>query len=386
MNKKRSLFFDTSLIYFVVIALFVVLRIATSVIPTNTLGSSILSIVIQVGFMLVVPFLMYKIIRRKKTKEVMHDFNVKKIGFKAILFAIGIGVVIYFLNIAVASFFNMFIMQTGYDPSFGMATAGAGEYSLISFIGDIILSALLPGICEEFCHRGLLVNGYKQIGAKRTIILVGVLFGLMHLNIEQVFYAIIIGMFLTYLVYITGSIIPSMIVHFLNNAIGLYITFASYNNLPLGNFSEVLSNALTGNAFTVIGTIILIVLVLLGLLAFFTFMLLKNTRVKEFASLAKKAIESKQRENILKSFDLNVEELNKEQGIRNEEPKDLEVVVSDEFVRGGRKNVLVDFNFSEDSLMNNVQTKPSLKDKAFLYGIIFIGVFITISTLIWGIL
>ena len=387
MDKKRSLFFDSGLIYFVVIAGFVVIRILNGLIKFPTVVGNLMSIIIQVGLMLVVPFVLYKVLRKKKAKEVLNDFNVKKINIKAVLFSVGIGIVIYFLNIAVASFFNIFINATGYDPSFGMASAAEGSYPLVSFLGDIVLTAILPGICEEFCHRGMLLNGVKQIGMKKSILLVGLLFGLMHLNIEQVFYAIVIGMFLTFLVYISGSIIPSMIVHFLNNGIGLYMTFAKYNNLPFGNMSESLGETLSGGGFAVVGTILLIVIIMLALLAFFTFMLLKQTRVKQFESLAKRAIENKQRENILKSFDLNVEEINKEQGITNISAGDLHVEVTDQPpLANGRQNILVDFSFDENSLMSKNIKKVPLKDKAFIIGTIFIGVFITISTLIWGIL
>ncbi len=383
--KKTSLFFDSSLIYFVVIAGFVLLRITTNLIDVGVVGGAICSIIIQLVLMLLVPFFMYKFMRKKKATEVLTDFNVKKIGLKAVFFAICLGIVVYFLNLAVASFFSVIINATGYDPSFGMSSASGGEYSVMAFISDLILSAMLPGICEEFCHRGMLLNGYKTLGAKKAIILIGLLFGLMHLNIEQFFYASIIGMFLTFLVYVTGSIIPSMIVHFLNNALGLYFSFASVNKLPFGNFSEVLASVFDGNPITTFGTIILIVIILLALLAFFTFMLLKSTRVKMFKSLAQKAIENKQREELLKSFDIDVETTNKEQGISMGDGEPV-VVIGDEIVKDGKRGMVIDLNFGENDLMSNVIKKPSLKDKAFLYGTIFIGVFITISTLIWGIL
>lgn len=385
MKNKRSLFFDTSLIYFIVIACFVGLRIFSNLVRVGILGSNLFSVIIQVGFMFLIPFLMYKTMYKKTSIQVLNDFHVKKINVKAIFIAILIGVIIYFLNLAVASFFNIFIVASGYDPSFGMASAGAESYTLIAFLGDLILTALLPGVCEEFCHRGLLVNGYKQMGAKKTILLVGLLFGLMHLNIEQFFYASIIGMFLTFLVYVTDSIIPSMIVHFLNNAIGLYLAFAEKNNLLFGNLGKNIEDALLGNPIGVFFGIILFIVLMLGLLAFLVMMLLRQTRVKDFQKLAQKAIENKQREDLLESFDLDVESLNAEQGItENEgEPK---VTIGQRIMPDGRPNFMLDISFDENNLMSKVVKKSSLKDKAFLFGTLFIGIVITISTLIWGIL
>lgn len=384
MKEKRSLFFNTSLIYFVVITGFVLIRILSNTIKFDAMGANILTLLIQVGFMLLVPFFMYKIMYKKKTNDVLKDFHVKKINIKALLIAILLGVVIYFLNMAVASFFSVIITSTGYDPSFGLASGSGGEYTLVAFIGDLIMSALLPGVCEEFCHRGLLVNGYKQIGAKKTIMLVGLLFGLMHLNVEQFFYATIIGMFLTFLVYLTDSVIPSMIIHFLNNAIGIFFSFAEANKLPFGNISEALGKLFGGDALTSFTIIIFAVVLFVGLLIFLTYMLLKQTRVKDFQKLAMNAIQEKQRSDLLESFDINVNELNAEQGLKQD--TSTEVVVGPQFIRNGLPNIRLDVNFDENNLLYNKTKKPSLKDKAFLIGTIVLGVIITISTLIWGIL
>ncbi len=386
MNKKNSLFFDTGLIYFIVIACFVGLRIYSSLAVVSSGVSFLLNILIQVGFMFAIPLFLYKLLRKKTTKQTFKDFNVKPIGFKAVLLAILIGFLVYFLNLAVASFFNIFIYATGYDPSFGMSSAD-GSYPLAIFLIDIVTTAILPGFCEEFCHRGLLVNGFKQLDMKKTIFLVGFLFGLMHLNIEQFFYATVIGMFLTFLVYITGSIIPSMIIHFMNNFMGLYLTFAMYNKLPLGNFSTKLGNALSNsNGIIAFIAIIFVVLLFLGLLAFLVYLLMKNTRVKQFEKLARKAIEKKQREELFKEFNLDA---NAEDAIDGK-PQDENVpnVIFDNNVYpNGKRRVIVDIDFNKNILEGEyIIKKPSIKDKMFVYGTIFIGVFITISTLIWGII
>ena len=124
---------------------------------------------------------------------------------------------------------------------------------------------------------------------------------------------------------------------------------------------------------------------MLGLLIFLTYMLLKQTRVKEFSKLAQKAFETKQRETLLESFDLDVDKINKEQGI-NQNNNATQVVIGEPVIKDGKRNIMVDFNFGENNLMATNFKKPTLKDKAFLFGVLFIGVVITISTLIWGII
>lgn len=387
MKKQRSLFFDTSLIYFIVILFFVAIRIFSSLVSVSSLVGEILNVVIQVVVMTLIPFFLYKFMRKKKAKEVLQDFNLKPIGGKAVIYALLIGLIVYFLNLAVASFFNIFIYSTGYDPSFGMSSASGGTYTLLQFLGDVLVTAILPGICEEFCHRGLLVNGYKQLDMKKTILLVGFLFGLMHLNIEQFFYASVIGIFLTFLVYVTGSIIPSMIIHFMNNFMGLYLTFAGANKLPFGNFSKNLMLWLAnGNIIVVFMGIIFVIVIMLALLAFLIFKLMKSTRVKEFEKLAKKAIAQKEREELFNGFNLDVNKLDEESGVKQDD--NMSQVIINEAPRvNGRKSFVIDINFTKNMLHGDyIIKKPSLMDKVFLYGTIFLGVFITISTLIWGIL
>lgn len=386
MKKQRSLFFDTSLIYFVVIVLFVGLRIFSNLVSVSSTVGIILNAGVQILFMLLIPFFMYKFLRKKKSVEVLKEFNVKPIGAKAVLYAILIGFIVYFLNLAVASFFNIFIYSTGYDPSFGMSSSSGGSYPLATFLLDVVVTAILPGICEEFCHRGLLVNGFKQLDIKKNVLLVGFLFGLMHLNVEQFFYASIIGMFLTLLVYITGSIIPSMIIHFMNNFMGLYLTFAQANKLPMGDFSSNLVSWLTnGNAGAVFIGIIFVIVIMLGILIFLVFRLMKSTRVKQFEKLARKAIAKKEREQLFEEFNLDAKQVDADAGI--EEDKEIPEVIINDAPRGGKRGVIIDINFSNNMLYGeNFIKKPSLIDKAFLYGTIFIGIFITLSTLIWGIM
>jgi len=388
MKKQRSLFFDTSLIYFMVIFCFIGVRILSSSVSISNTASIILNALIQIVFMFFISFLFYKFLRKRKAKEVFKDFNVKKINLKAIVYTILIGIIIYFLNIAIASFFNIFIYSTGYDPTYGMASAGGeGSYSVIQFIIDVFVTAVLPGICEEFCHRGLLLNGYKQLGSKKAIILVGVLFGLMHLNIQQFFYATIIGMFLTFLVYVTGSIIPSIIIHFINNFMGVYITFASYNKLPLGNFSEIVTNFLTKNSGIVSFLIILLVVVtMLALLYLLVKRLINATAVPYFKKIAVKAIENEERKALFEQFNLDVKEIDKENGVVSDD-EIPEVEIRQAGTINGKPNIMVNFKNPPSLLSGDYFIKkPSLYDKAFLYGTMFLGIFITIATLIWGII
>ena len=86
-----------------------------------------------------------------------------------------------------------------------------------SVIVNLILLALIPAIIEEFIFRGLIFNGYKKRNPLKAAILSAVLFGLIHMNINQFTYAFVMGIIFALLTYVTGSIIPSTIAHFVVN-------------------------------------------------------------------------------------------------------------------------------------------------------------------------
>ncbi|MBO7527395.1 MAG: hypothetical protein J6T74_05795, partial [Clostridia bacterium] len=63
--EKRSLFFDTSLIYFIVIVIFVGIRIMGGLIEISDAFGTVLNIVIQVVAMFLIPLLLYKFLQNK---------------------------------------------------------------------------------------------------------------------------------------------------------------------------------------------------------------------------------------------------------------------------------------------------------------------------------
>ena len=353
--KQRTDFFNTNLTYFVIIVLFTLVRIGTSVGAFDFMGevgNYFLNVLIQVGFMFLLPLIMFKLLSKRTFKQTFKDFKFNKIDLKSVLLSIAIGVIVFVLNIAISSFFNFIIQLFGYSPSY--STGSGSGYPLWLFFVNLILTGVLPGFCEEVAHRGLLLNGFKELGAKKAIFLSALLFGLMHLNIEQFFYATIIGLLLGFLVLSTNSIIPAMIIHFMNNSISVYLDFAQVNKLPFGNLTELLTNALQGSNFIVAMLIIMLVLVALTfLLCWLVYLLIKQTTGKRVGNLVKDLKENLQQE----SSEGEVLQAQK-----------ISIKIPTEFLG-----------------INVVQTrKPAFVEKIFLYGTLILSVAVTISTFIWG--
>lgn len=102
-------------------------------------------------------------------------------------------------------------------------------------VAQLLLTAMLPAIFEEFTHRGLALDALKRRGSEASaIVLSGLLFALMHTNILQFLYAFAGGCIFGLLAVKSRSIYPSMILHFTNNAIATLNEYA--DQYPDGAF------------------------------------------------------------------------------------------------------------------------------------------------------
>ena len=94
---------------------------------------------------------------------------------------------------------------------------------LSSPLGLIAIGILLP-IAEEMLFRGAVLHSLLDWDKLRSkpwlaILLSAVFFGLFHLNPAQMPTAFLMGWFLGWLCYRTGSLIPGMVVHIFNNSL-----------------------------------------------------------------------------------------------------------------------------------------------------------------------
>ena len=135
---------------------------------------------------------------------------------------------------------------------------------LIFFVG------ILAPVCEEVVFRGAIFGGMKKEGnVFKAILASGLLFGLLHMNINQASYAFVIGILLGFLVEATGSIFSSILFHVLvnsTNAIMMIISDSVVSDEMMANADEIVTTATLLNmicvylVLAVIGTTIAICL------------------------------------------------------------------------------------------------------------------------------
>lgn len=84
----------------------------------------------------------------------------------------------------------------------------------------LIVIAVMPAIFEEGLFRGVILNSCESgAGTVRTVFIVGFAFSLFHASAEQTVYQFLAGCAFAFVAIRSGSILPSVLMHFINNAI-----------------------------------------------------------------------------------------------------------------------------------------------------------------------
>jgi sodium transport system permease protein len=86
----------------------------------------------------------------------------------------------------------------------------------------LMLGALLPALCEETAFRGVLMGSVRRtMGNVSAVILSSLVFGLFHMTAVRFLPTAFLGLMLGLSVLLTGSLLPAMVWHALNNAVAL---------------------------------------------------------------------------------------------------------------------------------------------------------------------
>ena len=371
-QNKKSIF-KTYLIYFIVMVLFCSVRIISSLDMLNKIPNPwndiLFTGLIQVVIMFVVPFILYMLFLRVTPKQVFKTCNYSKTNFSTIGISFALGVILFLINLVVSSIFNGFIDFTGYQTPFYFGEIIQNDYSIGAFFLNVLLVAILPAICEEFLHRGLLLQGTKHMGFGKAIIISSICFGLIHFNIGQVAYAIVLGLIMGFASVVAKNIWVPVIMHFTNNFIAVYLEFASANGWFLGDYVAWI-NSLGQFKLLVVCVICFVVLSIISLALFYLIGLLY-------------------RQSIVKKVNQAIEKVYVDDNNYGDQPVliDKNKIVHEML----ENNTMINLNYEEaknpiEVVMpkQKVVYKPTFKDNIFLICSLFLGGLITLFTFVWG--
>ncbi len=149
------------------------------------------------------------------------DFSllrIKKIDFVTILLCI----LLYICILPVFTFVNSISLMYSSNVISGVMVGVGGE---MPYIVAVLLTAVIPALCEEFTYRGVFYNSYRKYSPLGAVIMCGLVFGFLHGNLNQFSYAFLLGSFFALVVEATDSLLSSVIVHTLVNSVSISLIY-----------------------------------------------------------------------------------------------------------------------------------------------------------------
>lgn len=94
----------------------------------------------------------------------------------------------------------------------------------VPFLVSVIVVALLPAICEEAVHRGVIIHTMYRIRKEWLVVLImGIYFGLFHANPLRFLPTAILGAVMSYIMLETENMVYSSAFHMINNLVPMVL-------------------------------------------------------------------------------------------------------------------------------------------------------------------
>lgn len=165
---------------------------------------------------ILLPFMAYCVMKKQNP---LKEIRFQKVKLISIFFAF----LIMLFSYPVVVFLNMVSMMF-VDNAVADVMPAVLDLGLLP---GLFFMAVLPAFVEETIFRGMLYNTYSKYRPVAGIILSAVLFGLMHMNFNQMTYAIYLGLIMALMLEVTDSIVVPMVMHFTMNASSSIMLFLS---------------------------------------------------------------------------------------------------------------------------------------------------------------
>lgn len=167
------------------------------------------------------PVVLYFVAMRLRPSDLMDFGRIGIMDFIEIyILAYTVLPLVYFLNII-----TMLFAENHVDSM----VVEIVKYPLII---QLFLMAFCPAVAEEFVFRGVFYGAYRKRNVLAGVILSALVFGIVHLNLNQFAYAFAMGIIFAVLAEATGSVFAPMVAHFAINANTVFLAYIqgmSYN-------------------------------------------------------------------------------------------------------------------------------------------------------------
>lgn len=208
---------------------FLLREIATFIISSNkALSEFSVQLLLSLLFLQIIPAVVAALMFGFKGKTFTNAYKVPERNLKAIAnfpAIYGLGMSVNLITILVTLLFTGNNAQSLENPLLETIPEG---FTLQNAILMFIQVVVLAPIFEEFIFRGALLSALKPYGNGVAVFTTAILFGAMHGNFSQFFYAVAVGIPLAYIAIATSSLFPTTCLHMMINSVsGAIILFFS---------------------------------------------------------------------------------------------------------------------------------------------------------------
>ena len=166
---------------------------------------------------ILIPTVLFLVITRTRPSQLI---PLRKMRFTSIILTVVV-TYLFFPLIITANAFSMLFVDNEVNQ-LNASLEGLPLWAILLIIG------IFGPLSEEFCFRGVIYHGYRRSGRiVGAVLLSALLFGVTHLNFNQMSYAIIVGICCAALIECTGNIISAMLFHIIINTTSTVMSYFS---------------------------------------------------------------------------------------------------------------------------------------------------------------
>lgn len=201
--EKKKMIWGASILFLVI----VVINVGVGFINFGDIPIALNILIPQT--LIIIPVLIYALVTKQNLFQLI---RFRKMNIWSLLLVIPavylLEPLLVFINVLSMTFSTNMIASTMEDIT-----------SAMPYIAGVSLMALLPAVVEETTFRGVLLNSFRQEHSPwRAILFSAICFGCMHMNFNQMAYALVLGILMGIMLEASGSILSTMLMHFTYNA------------------------------------------------------------------------------------------------------------------------------------------------------------------------
>ncbi|MBR5359083.1 MAG: CPBP family intramembrane metalloprotease [Clostridiales bacterium] len=172
-----------------------------------------------------------------------------------------IGTVMLWFGVMPLSILSVLIMMMLIPEGFVDTASGLNEVlSSESAVLTFIAAAVLPPVCEEALQRGVALSYFRSLKHDWVIVLIiGIFFGILHLDPVRFGTTAILGAALAYVVVKRNNMVLAFIIHFINNAysVGMSLISDTTEQVETAEVTDAVQT-ITDSGLMVIGAFLII--------------------------------------------------------------------------------------------------------------------------------